>query len=164
MNIAINYLKDVNYKKYIKLCRECEFIVDELGIDKNERWCKAFLSLYEDVKNSYKPQNKSEMKDMIKKKYKKKFDEIDLKFAKKKNNLEFINYILKLKPYPEYEEDKNNKDINFNEDSQDLMLLLQSRYHPDRYDFSDEEESQLNYCLIETIDSYLNKMYENLNK
>ena len=84
VNIAINYLKDVNYKKYIKLCRECEFIVDELGIDKNERWCKAFLSLYEDVKNSYKPQNKSEMKDMIKKKYKKKFDEIDLKFAKKK--------------------------------------------------------------------------------
>lgn len=71
---------------------------------------------------------------------------------------------MKLKPYPEYEKDKNNKDINFNEDSQDLMLLLQSRYQPDRYDFSNEEESQLNYCLIETIDSYLNRMYENLNK
>ena len=37
------------------------------------------------------------------------------------------------------------------------------KYHPDNYDYSDEdEESQLNYCMIEYIDSYLNKIYNNI--
>ena len=61
--------------------------------------------------------------------------------------------------------DKNNKDINFKEASQDLLRHLQARYHPDKYKYSDnDEESQLNYCIIETIESYLNKMFETLNK
>ena len=166
LKIAINYLGDCNYKKYFQLGQQCEFIVDELGINKKEKWYEEFLSIYKDVKESYELSrvNETEMKDKIRKTYKKEFDEIDAIFAKKKNDLEFINYILKLKPYPEYEEDKKNTNINFNKASQDLILHLQGKYHPDKYPYSNDEESQLNYCLIESIDSYLNKMYETLNK
>ena len=70
-----------------------------------------------------------------------------------------------MKPYPEYEEDKKNKSINFNVASQDLLCHLRARYHPDKYPYSENDEnSMLNYCIIETIDSYLNKMFETLNK
>ena len=99
----------------------------------------------------------------IKVKYKTEFDKIDDKYAKKKNNLEFINDILKLKPYKGYEQDINNKKINFNEDSQDLYQHLLIKYHPDNYEYSlDDEESILNYCLIEYIESYLNKIYNRI--
>ena len=103
------------------------------------------------------------MKEKIRQKYKKTFDEIDAAFVKK-GKLEFINYILELKPYPKYEEDKKNKTINFTAASQDLLRHLQAKYHPDKYPYSDDENSQLNYCIIETIDSYLNKMFETLDK
>ena len=165
LKIAINYLGDSNYKKYIKLGEECEFIVDQLNLDKKEKWYQDFLEIYKEVKENYDitKENEVEMKDKIKKKYKEKFDEIDSKFAKKKNNLEFINYILTIKPYPKYEEDKENKKYDFTKDTQDLKLYLQSQYHPDKYPYSmDDEESQLNYCLIEVIESYLNKMYKNI--
>ena len=168
LKIAINYIGDSNYKKYYQLGQQCEFIADEAGIDKKEKWYQEFLTIYKEVKNSYESTQESEieMKERIRKKYKKKFDEIDAKFTKKKgNDLEFINYILKIKPYPEYEEDKNNKNINFKEASQDLLRHLQARYHPDKYPYSDDDEdSQVNYCIIETIESYLNKMFETLNK
>ena len=37
-----------------------------------------------------------------------------------------------------------------------------SKYHPDNYDYSDDnEESQLKFCIIEVIDSYLNNMFNN---
>ena len=168
LKIATGYIGDSNYKKYYHLGQQCEFIADEVGINKKEKWYQEFLTIYKEVKDSYELGHVSEieMKERIRKKYKKQFDEIDAKFAKKKgNDLEFINYILKLKPYPEYEEDKKNKSINFKEASQDLLCHLQARYHPDRYPYSDDdEESQLNYCIIETIESYLNKMFETLNK
>ena len=158
---------DSNYKKYYQLGQQCEFIANEADINKNEKWYQEFLTIYKEVKESYEKTQESEieMKDKIRKKYKIKFDEIDAKFAKKGKDLEFINYILKLKPYPEYEEDKENKSINFKEASQDLLRHLRARYHPDRYPYREnDEESQLNYCIIETIDSYLNKMFETLSK
>ena len=101
------------------------------------------------------------MRENIKQKYKEIFDEVDSKFIKKKNNLHFINYILVKMPYKGYEEDKKNKTKDFSKESQDLIRYLQSRYHPDNYTYEDDEQSQLNYCLIEYISSYLDRMFDN---
>ncbi len=36
-------------------------------------------------------------------------------------------------------------------------------YHPDRYEFPDNEKGQLRYLKIEYIDAQLNKLYKNIN-
>ena len=161
LKIAIRFLGDSNYTKYIKLGENCQLIVDQKGLNKNETWYKEFLEIYNEIKENYKllKENEKEMRENMRNKYPEKFDEIDSKFAKKKNNLEFINYILKIKPYPKYEEDKKDTKNDFTKESQDLITLLQNRYHPDNYSYSlDDEESQLNFCLIEYIESYINRM------
>ena len=48
------------------------------------------------------------MKEIIRKKYKKKFEEISNTFNKRKNTVDFINYVLKLRPYNGYDEDNKN--------------------------------------------------------
>ena len=164
LKIAIRFLGESNYKKYIKLADDCEFIVNQLNLNKKEQWYIEFQDIYKEVKENYKliQENEKEMRETIKSKYKNIFNEIDAKFAKKRGNLDFINYILQLKPYPQYEEDKKNKNINFKIESQDLISHLQTRYHPDRYSYSNDEDSQLNYCIIEYIESYLNRMFINI--
>ena len=167
LKIAIRYLGDSNYKKYIKLGQDCEFLVDKLNIDKKEKWYLEFEEIYKEIKDNYEllKESEKEMRENIRKKYKEEFDEIDNKFVKRRNNLEFINYILKKKPYEGYEEDrKNNKKINFNEESQELVNHLRTKYHPDNYNYNnDDEKSQLDYFLIEYIMSYLNRMFEKIS-
>ena len=165
LKIAIRYLGDSNYKKYMKLGQECEFIVNQLNIDKKEKWYLEFEEIFKEIKENYEllKESEREMRENIRKKYKEEFDEIDNKFVKRKNNLEFINYILKKKPYEGYEEDKKNSTINFKEESQELVKHLQAKYHPDNYSYNnDDEKSQLDYCLIEYIMSYLNKIFEKI--
>ena len=165
LKIAIRYLGDTNYTKYMKLGETCEFLANQLNINKTESWYTEFKEIYNEIKDSYETLKKTqiEKKDKIKKQNKKIFDEIDAKFQKKKGNLDFIKYILKLKPYPEYEEDKKNKKVNFDVASQELIIYLQSKYHPDNYKYSlDDDESLLNYFIIEYIMSFLNKMFNNI--
>ena len=165
IKIAIRYLGESNYAKYMKLGESCEFLAKELHINKNEQWYMEFEEIYKEIKENYESlkQGQNMKRDAIKKDHKKIFDEIDSQFQKKKGNIDFINYILKLKPYPGYEEDKKNNKVNFNEASQELIAHLQSKNHPDNYKFSlDDEESLLNYFIIEYIMSYLNKMYKNI--
>ena len=165
LKLAIRFLGDLNYRKYIKLSQECQFLVDTLKLDKNEEWYKDFEDIHKEIDDNYKiiKEREKEMKNTIKNKYKKKFDEIDKKFLKKNNYLEFINYILQLKPYEGFEEKKKNNKINLNTVNQELLKNLRSKYHPDNYSYSmDDEKSQLNYCIIETIASYLNKMFNEL--
>ena len=166
LKLAIRFLGDLNYKKYIKLAQDCKFLVDTLNLDKTEEWYTDFEDIYKEIEENYKimRENEKEMRNNIRKKYKSQFDEIDKKFSKKKSDLEFINYVLQLKPYKGLEEDKKNKKIDFNKVNQELLKHLRNKYHPDDCSYSmDEEESQLNYCIIETIDSYLNKMFNELN-
>ena len=167
LKIAIRYLGDSNYKKYIKLGQDCEFIIDKLNINKKEKWYLEFEEIYKEIKENYEllKESEKEMRENIKRNYKEEFDEIDNKFVKRKNNLEFINYILKKRPYEGYEEDrKKNKKINFNEESQELVNHLRTKYHPDNYHYNnDDEKSQLDYCLIEYIMSYLNRMFEKIS-
>ena len=165
LKIAIRFLGESNYPKYMKLGQTCELIVDHLNINKDESWYKEFQEIYKEIKENYELIKKQEikLKEDIRKKNKKIFDEIDSKFAKKKGNIDFINYILQLKPYPGYEEDKKNNVKNFGEASQELINYLQSKYHPDNYKYSlDDEDSVLNHMIIEYIMSFLNKMFSNI--
>ena len=84
LKIAIRYLGDSNYKKYIELGETCEFITNKLYIDKKEKWYLEFEEIFEEIKENYEllKESEREMREKIKKKYKKEFDEIDLKFAK----------------------------------------------------------------------------------
>ena len=90
-------------------------IVEQLNINRKEAWYKEFEEIYNEIKENYELVKNKEikLKDEIRKKNKKNFDEIDSNFAKKKGNIDFINYILKIKPYPGYEEDKKimNKNL-----------------------------------------------------
>ena len=165
MKIGIRFLGDVNLKKYMQLGEDCEFIVRQLNLDKNEEWYIEFKNIYNEVKDNYKSlkEDEKDMKEKIKSKYKNEFDEIDNKFSKKKNKIDFIKFILQLRPYKGYEEDKKNNKINLNGNIQDLLEYLKSKYHPDNYTYSDEDEqSQLDYCIVEYIESYINKMNNNI--
>ena len=164
IKIGIKFLGETNLKKYYKLGETCKLIMEKENKE-NYKWYKEFEEIFNEIEEKIEilKINEQAEKERIKVKYKTEFDKIDDKYAKKKNNLEFINYILKLKPYKGYEQDINNKKINFNEDSQALYQHLLAKYHPDNYEYSlEDEESILNYCLIEYIESYLNKIYHRI--
>ena len=163
--IKINYkfLGNDNYKNYLKLGENCEFIGRKIKIDPKKEWYVEFNQIIQEIKKEYKEMTKDEIKEKIKEKYKDIFDEIDEKFAKKKNAMEFIQYVLKIKPYHQYEEDKNNKDINFNEESQELLKFLTKRYFPSQYELdNDDEQYQLDYFIKEEIEEYLNNLYQTI--
>ena len=165
IKIATGFLGDCNYTKYYKLGETCEFIVSKLNIDKNKKWYKDFENIYKDIKENYilLKEREKEMRENMRKLNKDKFDEIDSEFTKKKSNIEFINYVLKTKPYPGYEEDKKNNVVDFSKESQELFKYLQSKYHPDNFTYSlTDEESQLNFCLIEYIEAYINNIVKNI--
>ncbi len=91
------------------------------------------------------------MKEIIRKKYKKIFEEISNKFNKRKNTSDFINYALQLRPYNGYVEDRRNGKI-VNIDTLENLEYLLSKYHPDKYTFDKENEnSTLDYCIVEKI-------------
>ena len=109
IKINFNFLGNSNFQRYIELGERVKIFADdkESGIDKNEDWYKELIQIIKDIKDIEKRlHEEEEMKINIKKKYINKFDEIDSKFAKKKSEQEFIDYILELRPYKRYEEDK----------------------------------------------------------
>ena len=77
-----------------------------------------------------------------------------------KNNKEFIKFILDNYPYKGYEDDKKEKKINFS-DELELIKFLREKYVVDEYEYEyNNEESQLNYFIVELIESYFNKIFE----
>ena len=41
-----------------------------------------------------------------------------------------------------------------------MVKYLRAKYHPDLYTYENEnEKTQLDYCIIEHIDSYLNRLF-----
>ncbi len=140
IKICHRFLGYTNYKRYVGLGERCEFIVKQLNIDREEKWYKDFLEIYQEVKDLYITIGEPEMKEIIRKKYKKKFEEISNKFNKRKNTADFINFVLKLRPYNGYDEDiKNGKKVN-GATPENLKYLL-SKYHPDKYTFKEEDEN-----------------------
>ena len=124
--------------------------------------CEIFNHIKEKI--DIKSIHEEEMKKKIKEKYHTKFEEIDTKFIKRESDAEFINYVIKNIPYKEYDKDIKGNLINFNDVTQDLLFYLKNQYHPNEYSYTTEDEnSQLNYCLIEHVDSYLNRLYSKIN-
>ena len=157
--IKINYelLGYTNYKLYCKWGEDCESIArDKLKIDPNVEWYSQFSKTYKELKKKYRSFSEEEMKSKIRAKYEKKFDTLDEKY-KKETPKGFINYILKNIPYKGYESDvKNKKD--FNTINPELIHYLYTKYHPNEYRYQEnDEQSQLNYCLIEHVDSLLSR-------
>jgi len=162
IKISHRFLGYTNYKRYCGLGERVEFIVRQLNIDHEENWYKEFKEIYQEVKDLYKTLGDGEMEEIIRKKYKKKFEEISNKYNKRKNAADFINYVLKLRPYNGYEEDIKNG-IVVNVDTPENLKYLLSKYHIDKYTYNeDDDETQLDYCIVDDIDAHLNKLASNL--
>jgi hypothetical protein len=166
VKISNSFLGKTN-KRLIDLCKRCEFLAKQLNIDENVEWYKEFCDLYKEIQSMYDAMeiNKTDMRKVIKEKYKQDFTELERKFNKcnKKNQKEFIDFILEKYPYKDYKEDLKDKKINTSEINQELLQNLRGKYHPDQYKYSPEDEnSQLLFCIVEVIEAYFNNMYETI--
>ena len=102
-----------------------------------------------------------EERENIRNKYRNDFEEIERKFNIKKNNNEFIKFILNKYPYKGYEDDKKLNKIDYSKE-QELLLYLNSKYQPDFNEFNGDEQTNKLYFIKELIDSYLKFMFENI--
>ena len=87
IKIELNFLGNSNYQRYIELGEKCKLFADDenAGIDKNEDWYQELMNMINEIKDiNMLVQKVEKMKKEIKEKCRKKFDEIDSKFAKKK--------------------------------------------------------------------------------
>jgi len=162
--IKINYklLKGRNLKINLEFGKRCDFIVKNKKLDQNREWYKEFKEIYSKLKEDNELLVKSENKESIRNKYGAQFDKIDDNFNKRNSNIQFIHFILKERPYPQYEEDKNKKVVDFEKESTELYNLLTQRYHPNEYTtIEGDEDSQLNYFLTDHIEGKLNNLKEN---
>jgi len=165
IKINFKFLGNSNHQRYIELGEKCNLYRDDKNaeIDINEDWYKELMKILEEIKDLEKriQEGIEEMKKEIKKKYENRFDEIDSKFIKKKNDQEFLDYILKLRPYKGYEEDKEknvleNKKI---EGPENLAKYLSNKYNPELYSYNDDDEqSKLDYCIVDHINFYLKRI------
>ena len=166
IKISHSFLGKTN-RRLFNLCEQCKFIAEECGTTDGAEWYKEFLDLYKDIQDikDIVELNLRKMREKIEREYKEKFEELETKFNTKRENKEFIDFILLKYPYNGYENDKNNKKLNFSKNQeQELLKFLRPKYHPDNYEYSsDNEQSQLKFCIVEKIESYLNNMYENIN-
>ena len=165
VKISFSFLSKSNYKRLIKLCEKCEIIARELD-KKYEDWYIEFQEIYNNILSTYSKlqENLRDVRDNIRNKYRDDFYEIEEKFNKKKNNNEFIQFILDKYPYKGYENDKKSIKKDYPEE-QELLQFLRSKYHPDQYEiiFGNEQSEKL-YCIVEKIESYLNNMFETIQK
>jgi hypothetical protein len=161
--IKINYdlLKGRNLKTNLEFGKRIEFIVRNKKLDTNSEWYKEFKEIYRKMKEDNIVLDKIINKENIRIKYSTKFDEIENNFNKRKSNIEFIDYVLTNRPYPQYKEDKDNKKVDFTKESSELYELLTERYSPNEYTtIEGDEQSQLDYFLTDYIDSKLNNLKE----
>ena len=161
--IKINYdlLKGRNLKINLEFGKRIESIVRIKKLDTNSEWYKEFKEIYRKMKEDNIVLDKIINKENIRIKYSTKFDEIENNFNKRKSNIEFIDYVLTNRPYPQYKEDKDNKKVDFTKESSELYELLTERYSPNEYTtIEGDEQSQLDYFLTDYIDSKLNNLKE----
>jgi hypothetical protein len=160
VKISHSFLGKTN-KRLFSLCVRCEFLAERMKI-KDKEWYKEFRELYKDIEATLdqRDANLEDMKKHIKEKYKSQFSELESKFNKK-NNKEFIDFILENYPYKDYQEDKKNKRIDTSKINQELIQYLIGKYHSPQY-FYEEEISLFIYCIEEIIESYLNYLYKNI--
>ena len=163
VKINAEFLEMNNTRNILELAEKCEFIVKKKKLDKNSEWYTEFKDIYDKLKDQNNTLIINTSKERIRTKYSTQFDEIEDNYENRKSNVEFIDFILKKKPYPQYEEDKRNKVVDFSKESSELYKLLTQRYHPNEYTIEeDDEQSLLNYLLIDNIEAKLNNLNEKL--
>ena len=85
-----------------------------------------------------------------------------MQFVMRKNDFEFIKYILYSQPYKGYEKDLRRKD--FNNMSIELIDYLRDKYNPDNYNYlSINEKSVFQYFISEAIKIYLDEINYNFH-
>ena len=140
-------------RRLLDLCENCEFIAQKLEISEEQEWYKEFIGIYKELKENYEiiESLQKDMRIKIREKYRENFEELENKFNKKKNNEEFIYYVLDIYHFKGYENPQNQNKIKTlkDKDEQELLQFLRSKYHPDQYKYSlEDEKTQLNYCII----------------
>ena len=170
--IKINeILGELDMKKRILfiMADRCQFIIDRhSGKEKeklrSEPWYSEFTRLYEILrKKQPKDEEFQEIFERMKEdeRYKKIFNKIEEEFNKRKQNINFIKFILKEHPYKDYDNDKENK--NFSTYNLDLVYHLLIKYQPDNYTLRGDEKEQLQYCIVHLISQKLSNLYRKLN-
>ena len=78
--------------------------------------------------------------------------------------IKFIDYILELRPYEGYKEDKEKNVLKNkkNEGPENLSKYLRDKYDPKNYSYNNDEKSQLDYFIVDHINSYLKRMVINI--
>jgi len=154
--IKYMYIGDNNIKNLLELGKRCEFIVKNKNLDQNSEWYKEFKGIYNHLERDNEIMVLYSNREHIRNKYSSMFDEIDDNFNKRNSNIEFIHFILTEKPYPQYEEDKDKKVVDFSKESRELNEFLTQKYHPKEYKKVENDElSQLYYFLFEYIEDRL---------
>ena len=157
LNAILGYF-DSKYRTLLILAKRCELIIDNIKIDKKEEWYQEFIKLYDSLKKRQKPDDDYQtIFNNIRRTHGKIFDDIDDIFNRTNGNIEFIRYILNKHPFKDYEKEKKGRD--FNKYNTDLIKYLFERYQPDNYTPSTQDEkSQLNYCIAHEISKKLSKL------
>ena len=83
------------------------------------------------------------------------FDEIE-NYAKK-DNIEFIKFIIENHPPMRYKKEKKTIEEQWKENKKNLINVLCSKYHPAKYPKNTEEE-KLRFLIAEKISEHLNKI------
>ena len=152
---------DNNSLTLLRYAKRCKYIIDSNKDGeqfKKEKWCHEFDKLYNILKEKEpKHEEFDKISPKIKAKYPDIFNNIEKEFIKKSSKDNFIKFILKEYPYTNYENDKKNK--LFDKYSLELVNFLIEKYYPDNYHYSEDEQSQLKYCIIHEISKKLNIMY-----
>ena len=157
-------LGDLNNKsKFLfNLAERCLFIIDNIEIDKKEEWYKDFIRLYDKLKEMQPPEEDYNKKfKKIKELHRDIFKEIENQFNSKKNESDFINFILERHPYKNYKNDKQKKD--FSTYNPELIRFLLEQYLPDNYTpVMNDKEAQLQFFIFHEISKKLNNIYHNI--
>jgi len=129
LNQILGNLEKKNY--LFTLADRCKFIIEQLNIDERDEWCKEFKNVYEKIQKINTPNlDYNQLLERLRQRDPSDFDELDNEFNKNRGNIKFIQYILEKHPYPNFENDKKNKVIDFENYSVGLIDFLMRHYQP----------------------------------
>ena len=138
-------------KSYEIMIDRIDYIIDALEIDERTSWFSEYTELKDEIK-----QKKEEIENN-KKNYKSSIDELDKKYEnsrKKKEPMEFINFIIEKYPYIGYDSTKGLLNLNFEK----ILEEIFPKYHPDNYLGRDDFEIYNEiYVLLVKIEGDLKK-------
>ena len=154
----------------LRYAERCQFIIErqENQSFNKDKWYLEFNKLYDEIKkydcNKKDDKNYRDLLYEVKKNNEDLFNKIDEKFNKKKDPIDFINYILEKHPYKDYQKDKDILNGNFFKNyNMELILFLLGKYQPDNYTKTGDENIKLNYCIVHEIEAKLSNLFQKIN-